>query len=170
MPSLHFNSSRSADVSRTVALSRLPGVLFGRQATSLRPQGLRGGSTRVKQLYRPAHKIITQAKAWVSLVPFAGAALVAITRTMDYRRELRRLWESALDSYPFSRPLAGRARRLRAGYGGVVFLLQTVLPQSFVGGLAPALLPPHRTSGRSPRASRLAKVVQRRPADSRRCH
>ncbi|KAG5647199.1 hypothetical protein DXG03_001158 [Asterophora parasitica] len=27
-----------------------------------------------------------QSKAWISLAPFAGAALVAISRTMDYRR------------------------------------------------------------------------------------
>ena len=38
------------------------------------------------------HRILTegaQGKAWLALTPFAGATLVAISRTMDYRRECR---------------------------------------------------------------------------------
>lgn len=33
-------------------------------------------------------KMIYQHKAWISLAPLAGASLVAISRTMDYRRKL----------------------------------------------------------------------------------
>lgn len=29
---------------------------------------------------------VRQGKAWLALAPFSGAALVAISRTMDYRR------------------------------------------------------------------------------------
>ena len=61
-------------------------LLFVRQIALVRQEGTYGEWFRPHSVVGMIESLIIQGKAWLALTPLSGAALVAISRTMDYRR------------------------------------------------------------------------------------